>query len=376
MQSIIDNKFWLLITTLAAFMAGCDGGSKNNGGGDGVNTNSTTPAVLSTVPAANATLPINGNITATFNEAMDASTINTTTFTVMKGAAPVPGAVTVADTVATFNPSSDLEINSTYTATITTGAKDPEGNPLTENKTWSFTTTSAAASGSAPVVLGTAGNFVILAKQQVAAADPVIIGDVGVSPGLATDGMNGFLEEMDGSNTFATSSFVTGKIYAANYAAPTPATLATAVADMEAAYADAAARTAPISTDVGTGEIGGMTLAPGLYKFTSKVTISSDVTLSGGPNDIWIFQIAEDLNQAAGTKVVLSGGALAKNVFWQVVGDGLEDTDVYIGENAHFEGVILSRNQISLGTKASMNGRLLSQTIVTLDQNTLTQPAP
>ena len=385
MQRIFDNKLWLLIAPLAIFMAGCNGSSKHNGG-SGVNANSTTPEVVSTTPAANATLPTNGNITATFNEAMDGSTINTTTFTVMKGTASVPGVVTFADTVATFNPSSDLEINSTYTATITTGAKDPEGNALPQNKTWNFT----AVVGQAPIALGTAGNFVILAKEQIAVSSAVpngIVGDIGVSPGVVPqeNRINGFLEELNSSKTSSTSSFVTGNIYSAEYALPTPTTLATAVTDMETAYTTAAGLTsANVVTDLKGGEIGGLTLAPGLYKWTtavntdvrSGVSISSDVKLSGGPNDVWIFQIEGDLTQLANTKVILENGALAKNVFWQVVGDGLGDSDVYIGESAHFEGIILSRNQISIGTKASVNGRLLSQTVVTLGQNTVTQPAP
>lgn len=241
--------------------------------------------------------------------------------------------------------------------------------------------TTPTGAGPARVNLATAGNFVILAKEQIAANDPLMItGDIGVSPGLSTNGVNGFLETMDSSGTFSVSDRVTGKIYAADYAAPTPTTLTTAMVDMDAAYTDASVRASPAPVDLGTGDIGGKTLAPGLYKASGPLVISSDVTLAGGPNDVWIFQVGGDLNQAGTTplapaaRVVLTGGAQAKNVFWQVTGDGLEDTDVYLGENAHFEGTILARTQVSLGNKATVKGRVLSQTLVTLDQGTITKP--
>ena len=145
--------------------------------------------------------------------------------------------------------------------------------------------------------------------------------------------------------------------------------MTTAVGDMETAYTDAAGRTLPDFTELGAGEIGGLTLVPGLYKWGTGVSIPTDVTLSGGPNDVWIFQIAGTLTQANATRVTLTGGALAKNVFWQASGA------VAIGTTAHFEGIILAKTMIAMKTGASANGRLLAQTAVTLDQNTVTQPA-
>ena len=140
---------------------------------------------------------------------------------------------------------------------------------------------------------------------------------------------------------------------------------------MGTAYSDAAGRTNPAPvTELGGGEIGGLTLAPGLYKWGTGVLITTDVTLSGGPNDVWIFQIAGGLTQASATKVILTGGALAKNVFWQAAGV------VALGTTAHFEGIVLSATAITLNTGATVNGRLLSQTNVTLINNTVTQPAP
>ena len=114
-----------------------------------------------------------------------------------------------------------------------------------------------------------------------------------------------------------------------------------------------------------------MTLEPGLYKWSSGLLISTDITLSGGANDVWIFQVAGDITQADASSIILAGGALAKNIFWQVGGG----TGVSIGTTAHFEGVVLAEKGITLNTGAVVNGRLLSQTAVTLDQNIVTEPA-
>ena len=97
--------------------------------------------------------------------------------------------------------------------------------------------------------------------------------------------------------------------------------------------------------------------------------ITKDVTLAGGPNDVWIFQVAQTMTQASATRVILTGGAQAKNVFWQVAGA------VAIGTTAHFEGVMLAKTLVAVNTGASVNGRLLAQTAVTLQMNAVTQPA-
>jgi len=146
--------------------------------------------------------------------------------------------------------------------------------------------------------------------------------------------------------------------------------MTTAISDMETAYTDAAGRPTPDFTELGAGDISGLTLVPGLYKWGTGVLISTDVTLSGGPNDVWIFQIAGGITQASATSVILAGGALPKNIFWQTFGAVALDT------TAHFEGIVLSKTEITLATGASINGRLLSQTAVNLDQSTVTQPAP
>jgi hypothetical protein len=165
---------------------------------------------------------------------------------------------------------------------------------------------------------------------------------------------------------------VTGNVYAADNAVPTPSNLTTAVSDMETAYTNAAGR-APGFTELFAGDLSGKTLAPGCYKWSTGVVINSDVTLNGGPNDVWIFQVAGNLTQASATNVILTGGALPKNIFWQVAGG----TGVALGTTAHFEGVILAQKAITLNTGAMINGgRLLAQSAVTLISNTITQPAP
>ena len=136
---------------------------------------------------------------------------------------------------------------------------------------------------------------------------------------------------------------------------------------MQTAYTDAAGRPTPDHTELASGSIGGLTLPAGLYKWSNTVTIPTDVTLDGGPNDVWIFQIAGGITQASAARVILTGGALAQHVFWQVFGV------VDIGTTAHMEGVVLSQTSITLKTGASANGRLLAQTAVTLAGNTIVQ---
>jgi hypothetical protein len=228
--------------------------------------------------------------------------------------------------------------------------------------------TSAFAAGPAAVNLGTAGNFTVLSKSGISTTGTTqIIGDIGVSPVAATY-ITGFGLTADSTNIFSISSLITGKVYASNYAVPTPTNLTTAVNDMQTAYVDAAGRTTPTATELGAGDISGLTISPGLYKWGTGVNVNSDVTLSGGSNDVWIFQIAQGLTVASGRKIILSGGAQAKNIFWQV------GSSVDIGTTAQFNGNILAQTAIVLRTGATLNGRALSQTAVTLDSNTVTNP--
>ncbi|MDO9490614.1 ice-binding family protein [Acetobacterium sp.] len=237
------------------------------------------------------------------------------------------------------------------------------------NKTASCVVTVSAPSEivTEPVNLGTAANYAILAKTGISTVpDSAITGDIGVSP-IAASAITGFSLTADATNVFATSPQITGKAYASDYAAPTGVNLTTAVSDMETAYVDAAGR-AVNYTDKFTGDISGQTLTPGVYKWDNEVLINSDVTLNGGPNDVFIFQIAKGITQANDTTIILAGGVQAKNIFWQA------SETVSIGTGAHFEGIVLGQTNIGLGSQASINGRLLTQTAVTLIQSTVVAP--
>jgi hypothetical protein len=320
---------------------------------------------------------LNSNVTATFSEGMDPASITSTTFTLMQGTTAVAGAVSYAGTVATFTPASNLAASTAYTATITTGVNDLAGNALAANKTWSFTTGTTTAAGPAPVRLGTADNFVILSKAGISTTGTTkIFGNIGVSP-IDRTALTGFSETIDSSNVFSTSIYVsapgafaasTGKLYAADYTEPTPSNLTTAISNMETAYTDAAGRANPTATELGAGNIGGMTLAPGLYKWSTGLLIPTDVTLSGGANDVWIFEVAQDLTMSSGIKVNLSGGALAKNVFWQIAGK------TTLGTGSTMNGNMICQTLIAMQTGSTLNGRLLAQTAVTLDSATVTIP--
>ncbi len=227
----------------------------------------------------------------------------------------------------------------------------------------------STGSNALPVNLGHAGHYAILAKSAISTVPAsAVVGDLGVSPAAASF-ITGFSLTADATQAFATSMQVTGKVYAADYAAPTPADLTAAIGDMQLAFTDAAGR-APDVTELGAGDIGGMTLTRGVYKWGTGLGIPVDITLTGGAKDVWIFQIAKDLLVGNAARITLTGGALAKNVFWQVA--GLVD----VGTTAHLEGVVLTKTAITVHTGASVDGRLFAQTAVSIDSDSIVQPAP
>jgi Ice-binding-like/Bacterial Ig-like domain len=344
----------------------------------------TAPMVISSSPSNWATnVPTSTNssdnivtgtvVTATFSQPMDPETVNSfsagdlLTFTVTRANGnEVPGTVVMSDanTVATFTPtSSALNPNISYTAMVTTAAKNEDGVAMAHSIQWTFTTNAVEFTGQTPVHLGAAGPFAILTKSGITDVFPSVInGDVGASPitGAAIH--------------LKCSEIESGTVYSVNAAGPLPCrvtdpTLLTkAVGDMGIAYTDAAGRKLPNFVNLGAGKIGGLTLVPGLYKWDTGVSIATNVTLSGGADAVWIFQIAGTLTQASATRVIMKGGARPRHVFWQTSGA------VAIGTTAHFEGVILAKTKIAVKTGASANGRLLSQTAVTLEQNAVTLP--
>jgi hypothetical protein len=326
-----------------------------------VRQDTSIPRLTSNDPLGNMKgVPRNTSITIQFNEPMAPATISNSTFFLKRDSYVVPGEVIYAGKTVTFTPTNVLDANTVYNVTITTSVTDLANNPISHDLLWQFTT-GGTTTTLQRVDLGQSGDYVILAMSAINnASTSTITGDLGLSP-AATSYVTG-LSVTDGTG-YATSAQVTGRIYAADMAIPTPVNLTAAIDNMITAYDDAANRLSPDFKDLATGNIGGRTLAPGLYKWTGSVTIPTNINISGGTNDIWIFQVAGDLSVSPAVIVTLSGGAQAKNIFWQVEGQAT------IGTTAHIAGNILSMTGITLQTGASINGRALAQTVVTLDSN-------
>lgn len=222
----------------------------------------------------------------------------------------------------------------------------------------------------ATVNLGSAGNFSVLAKTGVSTTGATTVtGDVGISPAAASY-LTGFSETMDASNKFSTSTYVVGKLYASDYTVPTPSYTGTAVSAMEAAYTSAMGRTPINETGRGSGTLPlGETFTTGVYRWNSNVSITGDITLSGSATDIFIFQITGNLDIASAQKVLLSGGAIPSNIFWAVAGT------TTLGTTSTFEGNILAgpgASTIDIQTGATLHGKALGQTDVTLGAATIT----
>lgn len=340
----------------------------------GCSNDDSTQSAPAPTPTVTLTSPLSGDtnvarnkvVSVNFSIPMDASSITTTTFTVKQGETKVLGTVSYSGTTAKFVPATVLAANTLYKATLTTGVKSAEGKALSVEKQWEFTTTANAVVGLAAVSLGSAGNYVILAKTTITnVPTSVITGDLGLSP-AATSYITGFsLTDFTG---YAKAAQVTGKVFAADMVTPTSSNLTTAVENMITAYNDAAGRPSPDVLNLGAGNIGGQILSKGLYKWTSSVTVPASITISGSADDVWIFQISGDLDMSAATRVILQGGAKASNIFWQVAGQAT------FASTSHFEGIILAKTGITFQTGASFNGRALAQTAVILDGNTVVQP--
>ncbi len=344
----------------------------------GTTSDSTGPTVDSNNPVdGSSDFAINRSLSAVFSEAVDPASLDTSSFTLTSdsGATSVPGTVSYANKVATFKPTSNLVASTSYKATLTNAITDLAGNPLAGTPfSWTFTTGAAVAAGPAPVNLLTAGNFVILTKTGITnVPTSAITGYIGASPITAAAMNNVSCTEITGE-IYGSDAAYTGSGDAPCFkgTASDNTLVANAVLDMGTAYTDAAGRTTPDFTELHAGDISGKTLEAGLYKWGTNVVINTDTTLDGGANDVWIFQIEGDVIQASDTNVFLTGGALPKNVFWQVGGG----TGVAIDTYATFQGVVLAVKGITVNTGATVNGRLLSQTAVTLDMNTVNEPAP
>ena len=341
----------LLTLLFAVLIAGC--GGDNASGPIGGTPDTTAPTVSSTNPIDDATGV--AVINATFSEPMSASSISAVSFTVKgPGVTAVAGSVSydAANNRASFVPTNDLISNTLFTATIMTAAKDRSGNALASNYVWNFSS-SAAASVQLPVDLRSSADYAVISGSAVTNTGAThVTGDVGVSPGSSLGG------------------FPPGIIVGAKHVNDIDAN--NAKLDLTTAYNDAAGRTlAPVSV---AGNIGGMTLPPGLYKSTSGLAISSgDLTLDakGNANAVWIFQIASTFTTTSGRKVILSGGAKAANVFWQV------GTSATLGTTSVVKGTIMADQSVTMNTGASLEGRALARiAAVTLSGNTIVKPTP
>jgi hypothetical protein len=232
-----------------------------------------------------------------------------------------------------------------------------------------------AAAVETQVILGTAGDFVILAKSGISTVPAsAITGDIGVSP-ITGASMTGFSEIKDSSGKMATSGQVTGTMFAADYNAPTPVKMTAAVSDMETAYTDAAGRPNEVAARINLGAgivggvFGGMTapLTPGVYTWGTDVKITGDIYLDAEdhPEAVFILQTSGNVIFDANFNVILVNGARADSVFWQVAGL------VVAGAGAHLEGVFLVKTMAAFITGSSLTGRMLAQTAVTLQTTTI-----
>ncbi|KAF7326866.1 Fungal antifreeze protein exerts hyperactivity By constructing an inequable beta-helix [Mycena venus] len=231
---------------------------------------------------------------------------------------------------------------------------------------WYAAIARVAALGPAAVNLRKAANYAIFTESGVSTFPPsVITGAVAVSPIAATVMTSFSLSSTPASNSLPLAQ-VTGKLFAADYATRTPANLATAVSDMGTAFKDAIGLVNPNLSNLAVdGSIRGLTLAPGLYKWTSAVNIESNITIKGSAMDTWIFQVTMTLTVVTGIKTVLSGGAFATNIVRVATGAITAETGL------HLEGVILGKINITVQTGATANSRLLAQTAVTLRKATV-----
>ncbi len=224
-----------------------------------------------------------------------------------------------------------------------------------------------SAAGPAAVNLGTSGEFAILSQSGISTTGATsIVGDIGVSPAAASY-LTGFSLVISSNNEYSTSSYLTGVAFAANYNVPTPAIMTQAVSDMQTAYNNAAGASTSNATtlNLASGNLNGQTLTPGVYTWGTAVTITQNITFSG--SGVYILQVSGTLNTASGAHIILTNGAQAQDIFWQVAGQ------TTLGTTSVFQGIILDKTGIIMQTGATLTGAALAQTAVTLDAATVTQ---
>lgn len=407
-ESPFKPLLWLMALLMSVLVAACGGGGGGGtaaapasvanvipGAAGSPGAAATNPTVTSSNPTSGATnVPTSTNttgvavsvkvLTATFSQAMLPGTITPVgTFTLKNntlGGADVPGVVTMnaANTVATFTPGVvNLNAATSYTATITTAAKSAGGTAMPNPVVWSFTTAAILTTGQAPLDLTAieAGNFAIFAATGITDSPPAStitgsIGNSGLGSSITVACVN--VVGVDGAGA-------ANKIYDddagftdAACRLTAPATVLAAQGSMTGAYTDAAGRTAGVgpALNIQGGAVTTQTLAPGVYTWTTAMTMTGDLTLSGNADDVWIFQIAGTFDLTPGSRILLAGTAKAKNIFWQASGTITLDT------TSRFEGIALGQTLIATKAGAVVNGRLLAQAATTLINTSVTVPAP
>jgi hypothetical protein len=223
-----------------------------------------------------------------------------------------------------------------------------------------------------PVGLGTTTNFAILSKAGISSISSTITGDIGVSP-IAATAMTGLSLSLDSSGCFSKSSQIVGKAYASNYQVPSPSYMTTAIYDLTSAYNEAAGRSvsSEFHLNVKAGLISGEIFESGVYEWGTNVNFSSDISIKGNKTDVFIFKISGALIVGSGAKIIIIGKngsePLASNIIWQI------SKYVSAGTTSHTEGTFLVATHAVFKTGSSLNGRVLSQTAVTLDHSIITK---
>lgn len=354
-------------------------------------TTDIVPTVAVTDPLNNAiNVALNQTVTADFSTIMDASTINATTFTLKQGTTTIPGTVSYSGTTASFNPTNSLVIGKVYTATITNGAKNVVGTALASDHVWEFTTILAPPAaiiidlGTASV-MGAFGGNAGITNQGL----NTVINNGSIATTAASTLITGF---HDGVGIYTETPLNVGNVTGDIFAAPPAPGNATSFAiaqqallDANAAYLSISPASKPGGSDPNAGELGGLTLAPGVYKSASgtfKIS-NGDLTLDakGDPNATWIFQTAAGLTVGiagpTGAKsVILINGGLANNVFWYV---GSAATINGAGGGT-MVGTIIANSGVSFSTPGNatqtvLNGRAISLiSSVTMVNTTINVP--
>jgi len=396
-ESYANRVTWSAAFVLTAFLAGCGGGGGDGGGGGG---NNAAPSVLSTTPAdAGTNICVNQAPNATFSQAMNPASINATSFTLTDPAgAPVPGTVALDSTnkVATFTPSTtppsdtagELLPGTTYTATINggaSGATNSSGNAMAANKTWTFTTDDGTCRVQTPVALGAASTFGAASGVAInnTGTSTNITGDAGAASPASITGLHDSTGAVyaEGPNNVGA---VSGTIYTDT--APDNGAKFTAVrADVTTAFNTLADRGGGTDPSNGTGgELGGLTLPPGIYLADSFKVTSGDLMLDAqnDPNAVWVFQCEVDgpvVGDATTPRnVTLVNGAQAKNVYW--VSNGSATINAVGGGTV--AGTIIARGAVTIASASStavsnINGRVFAFTNpIAMTNAGITVPAP